>query len=141
MGTTSSIAIEQADGSVLSVYCHWDGDLSWNGRVLKEFYNTPERTLELIQLGNLSSLDKNISAEQGVHTFDNPQPGVCVFYGRDRGEADQDPELFASYAEYIENETAQNYNYIMRNGEWYVDRNHLGDEIEFSEPASEDEDA
>ena len=45
MGTRSRIGIQLKDDSILSVYCHWDGYPSFNGRVLREFYNTPEKVV------------------------------------------------------------------------------------------------
>lgn len=56
MGTTSKIAIKHKDGSIDSIYCHWDGYLSHNGYILQNFYNTVEKVTKLIQLGDLSSL-------------------------------------------------------------------------------------
>lgn len=49
---------------------------------------TPEKTLELLQLGNISSLEDNLYPT-GYHTFDRPQRGVTVVYERDRGESFQ----------------------------------------------------
>ena len=39
MGTRSSIAIKTEDG-IKAIYCHWDGYVDHNGKILKEFYNT-----------------------------------------------------------------------------------------------------
>ena len=58
--------------SYKGVYCHWDGHLSNNGKLLLENYNTLEKVKELISLGFISSLNT---------TIEN-----CVFYNRDRDE-------------------------------------------------------
>ena len=34
MGTRSRIGIEMPDHSVVSVYCHWDGYVEGNGKIL-----------------------------------------------------------------------------------------------------------
>jgi hypothetical protein len=41
MGTRSTIALEFADGTVEQVYCHWDGYLSNNGKILQAHYMDP----------------------------------------------------------------------------------------------------
>jgi hypothetical protein len=72
MATRSRIAIENQDGSVTSVYCHWDGHIETNGVILNNNYNTKDKVEALIELGNLSSLDKTLE--------------TTVAYARDRGE-------------------------------------------------------
>ena len=54
MGTRSRIGIELSDSSILSVYCHWDGYPSFNGKVLREFYDTKEKVNQLINGGDMS---------------------------------------------------------------------------------------
>ena len=47
MSTRSSIAVKTADG-IKSIYCHWDGYVDHNGRILKEFYSTDEKVNQLM---------------------------------------------------------------------------------------------
>ena len=54
MGTRSRIGIQLSDDSILSVYCHYDGYPSFNGKVLREFYDTKEKASELINGGDMS---------------------------------------------------------------------------------------
>jgi hypothetical protein len=54
MATRSRIAIETQDG-IISIYCHWDGHIETNGKILFENYDR-EKTEQLIALGNISSL-------------------------------------------------------------------------------------
>jgi hypothetical protein len=61
MGTRSTIAIEFADNSVSQIYCHWDGYLDNNGRILSEHYKDPFKVRELIDLGDFSSLRDTIA--------------------------------------------------------------------------------
>ena len=59
MATRNRIAIENQDGTVISIYCHWDGHIETNGKILFENYDR-EKTEQLIALGNISSLDTTI---------------------------------------------------------------------------------
>jgi hypothetical protein len=65
MATRSRIAIETQDG-VISIYCHWDGHIETNGKILFENYDR-EKTEQLIALGNLSSLNKTIETTSSYH--------------------------------------------------------------------------
>ena len=86
MATRSSIGVKTADG-ILSIYCHWDGYPSHNGKILKEHYTSPTKVMELLQLGNLSILGPELGEQ---HDFDGGGvPGWCTAYGRDRGETEQ----------------------------------------------------
>ena len=48
MATRSRIGIQLADESILSVYCHWDGYLAHNGKMLQEYYSNPFILRDLI---------------------------------------------------------------------------------------------
>lgn len=118
MGTRSTIALEFADGTIGQVYCHWDGYLEHNGKILSDHYSDPFKLRDLIDLGDLSSLDVNIGTK---HDFDARVPGECTFYGRDRGEDDTEARYFTSYQDYLDNFQGEEYNYILRrDGKWYV---------------------
>lgn len=118
MGTRSTIALEYADGSVSQVYSHWDGYLEHNGSILQTHYSDPWKLRELIDLGDLSSLAKEIGTK---HDFDNPPSGVCNFYGRDRGETGVEARRYANYDEYLSEGQNEEYDYILRtDGIWYV---------------------
>ena len=87
MGTRSYIGIENGDGTISGVYCHWDGYPEGVGAILRDFYGQPERVRLLVAGGNLSSLGPDIEPAEGVaHSFQMPADGVCVYYGRDRGD-------------------------------------------------------
>ena len=55
MGTRARIGIELKNGSVLSVYHHWDGYPEWLGRILTTHYNACSLAAELIDGGDMSS--------------------------------------------------------------------------------------
>lgn len=88
MATRSRIAIEDQDGKVRSIYCHWDGYPSHHGPILLEHYTTQEKVESLIELGSISSLAPKTEIPEGVtHNFEEPAKGIVVAYHRDRGEA------------------------------------------------------
>lgn len=119
MATRSTIAVQHADGTVSQIYAHWDGYLSHNGRILFEAYNTQERAEALVALGDISSLDRSIEQPAG-HSFNKPVEGCTVFYGRDRGEEDTEARVFKDFKDYRENCQTEEYDYVFRNGTWYV---------------------
>lgn len=122
MGTRSTIAICNDNGTVTGIYCHWDGYLSHNGRILQDFYTTEAAVRELIALGDLSSLGANIGEQ---HDFNNAPYAdtiaetVCTAYGRDRGETGVEAATFDSWVKLLE-QMGQEYDYLFENGAWTV---------------------
>jgi hypothetical protein len=112
MGTRSTIAIQNADGTVTGIYCHWDGYTSNNGRILEENYTTEADVRELIALGDLSSLGETVGTK---HSFDNAPRNECNAYGRDRGEKGVEAMTYASHAALIEG-MGQKYDYLFTPG-------------------------
>lgn len=146
MGTRSTIALEFADGTVGQVYCHWDGYLSHNGKILLNHYMDPFKVRELIDNGDVSSLGTEIGVK---HPFDAPgffndkdyleyktkYGHMCKFYMRDRGEEGVEARYFKDFADYEQNHDYQEYEYILRtDGVWYVNR---GDSYKGYEPLLE----
>ena len=82
MATRSTIAMEHRDGTIRSVYCHWDGYPAGVGAILREHYTDPAKIEQLLDLGDISSLREDIGEQ---HDFDSASD-VTTFYGRDRGE-------------------------------------------------------
>lgn len=135
MATRSTIALEFADGTVGQVYCHWDGYLENNGELLLTHWSDPFKLSELIDMGDLSSLGREIGEQ---HEFDNPGKygtpeydtyrqkveHMCTFYGRDRGETGIQARRFDNYRQYLDRAQFEEYNYILRNVNgkptWYV---------------------
>ena len=135
MGTRSTIAIEFADGTVQQVYCHWDGYLAHNGKILAEHYSDPFKLRELIDLGDLSSLRPEIGVKHAFSSFDlatkmeqriheETTKDMCTFYARDRGEKGVAAKQFKSYEDYVANHQYEEYEYILRNVDgkavWFV---------------------
>lgn len=111
MSTRSTISYLDPNGGVQQIYCHYDGYPSHTGALLKEHYSNPTAAGGLVDLGDLSYLAENLYPE-GEHSFRKPESGVCVFYGRDRGETGTDPKHFESFEDYKEYNWQEEYNYI-----------------------------
>jgi hypothetical protein len=120
MGTRSIIGVMHGDNCKF-VYCHWDGYLEHNGRILQEHYDSA-RANHLVALGDISSLQKNIAIPDGVeHSFEKPADDITVFYGRDRGTAGvefRSVNSFKRFLEHVSDYSAEFY-YIMQDGVWY----------------------
>ena len=120
MATRSTIALEFADGTVQQVYCHWDGYLDNNGRILRDHYSDPFKLQRLIDLGDISSLAADIGDQ---HDFDARGEGT-TFYMRDRGETDCYARTFKDFQEYTREASFEEYDYILRNvngkAQWFV---------------------
>ena len=129
MGTRSRIGVMHGN-KVKSIYCHWDGYLHFNGRILQESYDSA-RANQLVALGDLSSLRANIGEKHAFSKHDVPAEEVeafetltenwCTFYGRDRDEKDVAHKVDHTFAEFLErvDGSGGDYYYIMENGEWY----------------------
>lgn len=132
MATRSTIALEYADGTVDQVYCHWDGYLDNNGKLLQAHYMDPFKLQRVMDLGDMSSLGPNVGDK---HDFDCPhkygtpeyeawseaKQEVCTFYGRDRGETGCGARRFKSFEEYTRECQREEYDYVLRkDGKWYV---------------------
>lgn len=133
MGTRSTIALEFADGTVEQVYCHWDGYLEHNGKILQEHYTDPFKLRDLIDLGDLSSLRPEVGAGHPFSQFDTTMTteqfdalygNMCTFYGRDRKETGTGAKKFVDFQDYVANHQYEEYEYILRNVEgqatWFV---------------------
>ena len=129
MGTRSRIAVMH--GSVCkSVYCHWDGYLDHNGRILQEYYDSAKAN-NLVALGDLSSLRPNIGEKHAFSKLEVPMDGeaydklygdMTTFYGRDRGEEGCDFKVAHTFEEFLEqvNYCGAEYYYVMKDGVWYA---------------------
>jgi len=119
MATRSNIGMMLPDGNIKVVYCHYDGYPDGVGEILLESYNTPERVSELLSFGDMSYLALEINPSGDYHTFDNPENGVTVFYGRDRGEQNTEARVF-TLDEWHQNISCIDYIYLFSAGRWFV---------------------
>lgn len=86
MATRSYIGIRNSDDSVEYIYCHFDGYPAHNGKLLAEHYSELGKVKELIALGDLSKLGKEIGEKQDFNDRYSQNEDWCLAYGRDRGE-------------------------------------------------------
>jgi hypothetical protein len=108
MATRSRIAIENQDGSVTSIYCHWDGHIETNGRILDEAFNTANKLNALIALGDISSLGRSIEDTKA--------------YARDLGE-DLNQTTYEGVEDLFESgfNSGEEYVYcFIKDGRWLV---------------------
>ena len=99
MSTNATISRLLADGTVDTIYSHWDGYPEGVGRVLVESYNTEAQVQDLIAQGDVSTLDHTLTGSE--------------FY-RDRGEDNTEAENFELY----DIEDCEEYNYLWACDEW-----------------------
>ena len=129
MSTRSLIAVVHGN-NYKTIYCHWDGYLSHNGRILQEHYDSPKAN-NLVALGNVSSLQPNLGEKHPFSKFDTDMPdaefeekygNMTTFYGRDRDEEGQEFVTHTSKESLIEhfNDGWCEFAYIMKEDTWYV---------------------
>lgn len=119
MGTRSVIGVMHGD-KVKTAYCHWDGYVDHNGRILLEHYDSSKAN-HLVALGDMSSLRPNVEIPEGKeHSFDEPLEDVTVFYGRDRKESGVEFQVCFSDQEMYDKYEWCEYFYVMKDGTWYV---------------------
>lgn len=131
MATRSAIGIMHGD-VIKAVYCHWDGYIEHNGKILKEHYTDSVKVNRLISLGDISSLGSEIGEEHAFSWLESDMTSeeynakydnMTTFYGRDRGEATS----FSTFTEFEKMAThfsncGCEYIYIFRDGEWLVSK-------------------
>ena len=117
MATRSNIAMKTKEGKIVSVYCHWDGYVANNGRILLENYANIDKIEALVALGSISSLGEQIGEQQDFMDRDTQKDEWTLFYTRDRGEElsiqeyDDIPSWIADMEEYA---------YLWNGTEWLV---------------------
>ena len=127
MATRSNIAIENQDGSVSAIYCHFDGYIDGVGKILQENYNTREKMEQLIALGDISSLGETIEE--------------TVAYHRDRGEELQEPMQHKTVPLYFEDQNSDiEYSYCFTLGGQFLVQQTRSKQVALLEEALEGED-
>ena len=93
MGTRSRIGIEMPDHTIVSVYCHWDGYVEHNGRILVEHYQNRQDVEELIDGGGISSLRTRQNGWDLPNSLkDENGEYICDAEGNLMYENDRDPQ-------------------------------------------------
>lgn len=114
MATRSRIGKRLPDGTIKSIYCHWDGYPKHNGKILKEHYTDEAKIDALLELGDLSVLGPEIGEYQNFDNRDSHNPGWCLAYGRDRGETNVEADIH----KHIDDMCRESYHYVYEDGKW-----------------------
>lgn len=141
MSTRSDIIAQFSNLKWGRIYCHWDGYLAHNGKILFEHYTDQKKVESLIMLGDLSILGPEIGKK---HKFDwngdlydrhkkklitdaeyeklqAKGYEMCTAYKRDRGEKGTDPTIRDTLAQvWPEEDTWTEFTYVWRDGAWLV---------------------
>jgi hypothetical protein len=104
MATRSTIWYKDEENNCYKgIYCHWDGYLSYNGKILFENYYALDKVKELVSYGSASSI---------AETLDK-----CEFY-KDLNREDitiYEIQNLKEIDEYLEE-----YTYIFENEKWFI---------------------
>jgi hypothetical protein len=102
------IGIIKSDGTVRSVYLHWDPFPDTAGKILVENYTTEKSVMELVEKGDISSLGKDISGCK--YYLDKQQSSSSGYETREDVSIDHLLESDGHKRAFI---------YVMMEGEWY----------------------
>jgi hypothetical protein len=105
MGTRSRVAVMHGD-VCKSVYCHYDGYLSYTGEILNKYYDSTLANA-LVARGDNSGVKETLEEMN--------------FYS-DRGEEDVSWQVAHTFEEFLEQVKGccGEYYYVMRDGVWYA---------------------
>jgi hypothetical protein len=125
MATRSNIAMKTKEGKIVSVYCHWDGYVANNGKILLENYADVDKIEALVALGSISSLGTVIGEQQDFDDRSTQKDNWTLFYSRDRGEelSIQEYDDIPSWINEMEE-----YAYLWNGTEWLVNDHGAADE-------------
>jgi hypothetical protein len=130
MSTKSNIGIRETDGTVKTIYCHWDGYPKGVGKTLIEHYLMRDKIESLIALGDLSSLGEQPEPTGRVaHTFEEPEDGITVAYHRDRGNDLSQARTDKSLQAFVDSDVEE-FGYVYTQyGEWMMVDGHRPREL------------
>jgi hypothetical protein len=110
-------------GKIHAVYGHWDGYVDGVGKTLYNHYDQAKAEA-LIAQGSFSVLGSEIGV---AHAFDADRgpdalkyKNMCTFYGRDRGEEDQEAVVFDTSEEFVDYFSGEYWYLLGTDGIWYV---------------------
>ncbi|NBW06397.1 MAG: hypothetical protein EBR82_00035 [Caulobacteraceae bacterium] len=108
MSTHSYIGIQNDEGSIHAIYCHYDGYLEGVGADLLQHWSDPEKLGRLIDLGDLSGLGDDLDTTQA--------------YERDFGESNAGCRGFSDLEE-LRFEAMGAYSYVLTPSGWIYSNN------------------
>ena len=117
MATRSRIGILLPDDSILAVYCHWDGYPEYNGVVLRKRFNTYEKVAELIDGGDMSSLESwydddgnELEEPRTIYNTDTVDMGDTI--------DNNAPQLFKNFDEFTKVDCGEEFLYVFVKDRW-----------------------
>ena len=115
---TRSVIAKLDDRGIQAIYCHNDGYLSNNGKILDQHYQNEVKVDNLIAQGDISSLKDTIED--------------TIFYHRDRGEDNKEAVNLNNETKLLEHAFEScdaEVVYMFAYGSWYVydNSNKIGD--------------
>ena len=115
MGTRSLIGKQLKDGSILGVYCHYDGYPEYNGRMLRDHFDTAAKVDKLIDGGDMSCTWTNA----GWNNETLPEMGPLYYTARNESIESNAPRYDESIFDFLEKENNEEYAYIWTvNNKW-----------------------
>ena len=115
MGTRSLIGKQLKDGSILGVYCHWDGYPSYNGRMLRDNFDTADKVNKLIDGGDMSCTWTNA----GWNNETLPESGPLHYTARGESLESNAPRYDESIFDFLDKKNNEEYAYIWTvNNKW-----------------------
>lgn len=117
MATRSCIGTQLKDGSIVSIYCHWDGYPEYNGRMLRDHFDTADKVRELIDGGNVSALYTNV----GWQNETLPESGPLYYTSRGEKIEDNAPQYHSDLNAFLvaaDDNYGAEYSYHFVDGEW-----------------------
>ena len=114
MSTRSVIGILNEDGTVNSVYSHYDGYPEHNGYFLKKYFDTTEKVQSLISNGDISCLVSNQDWNREKHPMINNKQVLKTLYYVDRPEAWENikPQKHNNQTEFFERDCCDEFKYL-----------------------------
>ena len=107
MATRSAIGYKLPTGEVRGIYCHCDGYVENNGKLLQENYQAAYKIAAMVELGDMSALAAEVAD--------------CVYYGRDKGESDVATQTYNDVDDYVTHYAdGCEYMYLWNGNEWIV---------------------
>lgn len=131
MATRSTIAMKTPEGKVRAIYCHWDGYIDHNGKILIGNYTDPAKITALMDLGDLSCLREEIGQVQDFDAQFSTEPELpitdnwCLAYGRDRGEVDIEAKTYDHIGDWVQGfDMGVEFFYLWDGQDWLVHKHY-----------------
>lgn len=115
MATRALIGILQEDGTVKSIYHHWDGYPEWLGTILQKHYSSQNDVLHLMEKGEL------ISAQSEPETKRRPlRPPIPVQVAQKKENSSH--VIYADVKNFVTGAIRRcaAYAYLFMDGAWHV---------------------